>query len=77
MSRAIRVEQIRDGAIRLDNTDLRGMIRLDQSGVKASGEKTLQIRAEREYHGEREDTCQNRREKRSEKIRSESEECSA
>ena len=39
MSRAIRVENIRDGANRSDNKELKGMIRLEQSGVKASGEK--------------------------------------
>ena len=36
---SIIVEHIRDGAIRPDQTYLRGMIRLEQSGVKASGEK--------------------------------------
>ena len=39
MSGTIRFEQIRDGEIRPDQTELRGIIRLDQSGVKASGEK--------------------------------------
>ena len=39
MSAAIRVEQIRDGKSRLEQTEMRGMIRLDQSGVKESGEK--------------------------------------
>ena len=38
MIRAIRVEHIRDGASRSEQTELRGMIRLDQSGVKARGE---------------------------------------
>ena len=39
MSGAIRVEQIRDGESRLEQKELRGMIRLDQRGVKVSGEK--------------------------------------
>ena len=39
MSGAIRVEHIRDGTSRSEHTELRGMIRLDQSGVKESGEK--------------------------------------
>ena len=39
MSGEIRVEQIRDGESILDQTELIRMIRLDQSGVKASGEK--------------------------------------
>ena len=46
MSGAIRVENIRDGAIRLEQKELREMIILDQSGVKASGVKTRQIGAE-------------------------------
>ena len=77
MSREIIVEQIRDGASRSDQTDLRIMLRLEQSGVKASGEKTRQIGAEREHHGEREEPCQKRKEKRSEKIRAQSEKSSA
>ena len=59
MSGAIRVENIRDGASRSDQTELRGMIRLEQSGVTVSGEKTRQIGAEREHHTEREELCQN------------------
>ena len=39
MSRAIRVEQIRYGERRLEQTELRRMIRLEQSRVKASDEK--------------------------------------
>ena len=39
MSREIRVENIRDGESRSDQIELRVMIRLDQSGLKASGEK--------------------------------------
>ena len=39
MSGTIIFEQIRDGDSRPDQTDPRGMIRLDQSGVKESGEK--------------------------------------
>ena len=58
MSGAIRVEKIRDGESRLEQTDLRGMIRLEQSGVRASGGKTLQIGVEREHHREREEQCQ-------------------
>ena len=52
------------------------MIRLEQSGVKASGKKTWQIVAEREHHGEKEDPCQKRKEKCSEKIRSDIEKSS-
>ena len=37
MSGTIRFEQIRDGESRPEKTDIRGMIRLEQSGVKASG----------------------------------------
>ena len=36
---ANRVEHIRYGAIRLDQKELRGIIRLDKSRVKACGEK--------------------------------------
>ena len=39
MSGAIRVEHTRDVEIILEQTELRGMIRLEQNGVKASGEK--------------------------------------
>ena len=39
MIRAIIVEQIRDGESRSEQTELRGMIRLEQSRVKASGKK--------------------------------------
>ena len=46
MNGAIRVENIRDGAIRSDQKELREMIILDQSGVKASGGKTRHIGAE-------------------------------
>ena len=60
----------------MEQTDLRGMIRLEQSGVKASGGKTWQIGAEQENHGEREEPCQKRKEKCSEKIRAESEKIS-
>ena len=35
------------------------MIILEQIGVKASGEKTWKIGAEREHHTEREELCQN------------------
>ena len=41
--------------------------------MKENGENILQIGAEREHHGEREDQFQKRKEKRSEKIRAESE----
>ena len=44
---------------------------MEQSGVKASGEETWQIGAEREHRGDREDLCQKRKEKYSEKIRAE------
>ena len=39
MSGAIRVEKIRYVEIRSEHTEMRGMIKLDQIGVKASGEK--------------------------------------
>ena len=39
MSRAIGVENIRDGESRSDQTELNGIIRLEHSGVKESGEK--------------------------------------
>ena len=39
MSGSSIVEHIRDGASRSEQTDLRGMIKLEQRGVKASGEK--------------------------------------
>ena len=69
--------QIRYRAIRSEQTELRGMIILEQSGVKASGEKTRQIGVEQEHHGEREDQCQNIGENSSENIRAESEKISA
>ena len=59
MIKAIIVEQIRDAASRLEQTELRGIIRLDQIGVRANGEKTRQIGAEQEHHGEKEGPCQN------------------
>ena len=40
INRASRVEQIRYGSSRLEQKELRGMIRLEQRGVKASGEKS-------------------------------------
>ena len=46
MSREIIVDQIRDKARRLEQIEMRGMIILEHGGVKASGEKTRQIRAE-------------------------------
>ena len=52
MSGAIRVEHIRDGSSRSEQTELRGVIRLEQSGVKASGEKMRKIGAEQENNGE-------------------------
>ena len=76
MSGTMIFEQIRDGERRPDQTELRGMIRLEQSRVKASGEKTWQIGAEREYHGEREEPFQKRKEEFSENIRAESEKIS-
>ena len=76
MSGAIVVEHIRDGASRSYQKELMGMIRLDQSGVKASGEKTRQIGAEQGYHGESEEPCQNRKENCSEKIIAESDKSS-
>ena len=47
MSGAIIFDQIRDGASITDQTELKEMIRLEQSGVKSSGEKTRQIGSER------------------------------
>ena len=44
--------------------------------MKASGEKTWLIGAERGHNGEREETCQKRKETRSEEIRAESEKSS-
>ena len=70
------VEQPRYGESISDQTELMGMIRLEQSGMKASGGKTWQIGADRENHGEREKTCQKRKEKCSELIRAESEKSS-
>ena len=49
---------------------------MEQSGVKSSGKKTRQIRAEREHHGEREGPGQKRKEKCSDNIRAESEKSS-
>ena len=72
MSGAIRVEHIRDGSTISEQIELKGMIRLEQSGVKASGGKTRQIRAEQEHHGEIEEPCKNRKEKYGEKIIAES-----
>ena len=47
MSKEVIVEHIRDGASRSQQTDSRGMIRLQQSGLKASGEKPgMQERSE-------------------------------
>ena len=52
------------------------MIILEQSGVKASDEKTWLIIAEREPHRKIEDPCQKRKYKCSEKIRAESDKSS-
>ena len=41
MSGTMIFEQIRDGERRPEQTELRGMIRLEHSRVKSSGEKTL------------------------------------
>ena len=62
MIEAIRVEQIRDEESRSEQTDMRGMIRLEQIQVKASGEKTCQIGAEQEHHGESQEPFQKRKE---------------
>ena len=70
------VEHIIDGSKRLEKIELRGMIILEQSGLKVSGEKTRQIGAERGHNGEREYPCQKRKEKWSEEIRAESEKIS-
>ena len=49
MSGEIIVENIRDKASRSEQTELRGMIKLEQSGVRLSGEKKRQIGAEHEH----------------------------
>ena len=59
---SIRVEHIRDGESRSEQIDLRIMIRLEQSGVKASGEK--RGRSEQsENILEREKSCDKREKK--------------
>ena len=73
MGGAIIVEHIKYGEIISEQTELRGMIRLEQSQVKASGDNMWQIRAEQEHRGGREEPCKNRKEKCSEKIRAEGE----
>ena len=60
----------------MEQIDLREITRLEQSGVKASGEKTRQIGAEQEHHGEIKEPSQKIKEKCSEKIRGESDESS-
>ena len=55
MSGEIRAEHIRDGASRSEQAEMGGVIILEKSGVKESGEKMRQIGAEREHHRERED----------------------
>ena len=72
MNGAILIEHIRDGESRLDQTDLREMIRLEKSGEKASGKKTWHIGSEQEHHREIEYPCQKRKEKYNENIREES-----
>ena len=58
----------------MEQTELKGMIRLEQIGVKASGEKRGRSeRSENITKREREEMCQKRKEKCSEKIRSDSE----
>ena len=71
------IEHIRNGARSSYQTDMRRMIILEQSGVKASGGETRQIGAKQEHHREREEPCQKRKEKCSENIREESEKSSA
>ena len=72
MSGAIRVEQIRDGYNISDQTELRGMIRLEQSRVKASSEK--RGRPEQSENITERDRSRAKREKKcSDKIREESE----
>ena len=51
---------------------MRGVIRLEQSGVEAIGDKMRQIGADQEHHRDREETFQKRKEKFSENIISES-----
>ena len=69
MIRAITVEQIRDGESRSDQTDLRGMIILDQSGVKESGEK--RSRSEQSENITERERSRAKRENKSVVIRSE------
>ena len=52
MIESIRVEHIRYGANRSEQTELMGMIRLEQSEVKEIREKMRQIGVEQEHHGE-------------------------
>ena len=67
------VKHIMDGENRSEQTELSGIIRLEQSGVKASGEKNWHIGAEIEHRRYREEPCQNRKENCSEKVRADSE----
>ena len=69
---AIRVDQIRDEASRSEGNY---QIGADRSVGKQR--KTRHIGAEEEHHGKREEPCQKRKEKRSEKIRVASEKSSA
>ena len=69
MSIAIRVEKIRDEASRSEQIDLRGMIRLEQSGEKANGEKCS--RSERSKNITEKEKSHAKRQKKSVAIRSE------
>ena len=69
MSGAISVEKIIYGKIRSEQRELRGMIRLEQSGVRASGEKRGRSE-QRENITEREN-IRSKREKKSVVRRSE------
>ena len=62
MSGTIRVEHIRDGSSRSEHTEMRGVIRLEQSAVKASGEKRGRLERS-ENILERENSCAKRENK--------------
>ena len=59
MIRAIRVYQIRDGASRSEQTEMKVMIRLKQIGVKENGEKRGRLER-RKNITERKESCSKR-----------------
>ena len=72
----IRVEQIRYGSSRSGQIDLRGMIRLENSRVKASGEKRVRSERSENITDREKSRAKKRKEKRSENIRVDSEKSS-